>query len=187
MDVYFIAQHYGMPTRLLDWTTNPLAALFFAVRNEKVTKDGDLFVMDAPKLLPAHKKTGKDDKFPNHIVGMRHPYTRDAIGESFWLETKFQDRLILPIVPDNREGRIAQQSSCFTLHTHRSKPEPCGNPTLARIKVEGKQKPDILNELRKLNINEFTIYSDLDHLSREIKRTRGLPVSPLCDCDPQVE
>ena len=104
---------------------------------------------------------------------MRHPYAEEAIGLSFW-EPKWSDlpALVLPIRPDNQVGRIAQQSACFTLHMHRAK--PCDNPTLGRIRIPGDAKLSMLDELRKLNINEFSIYNDLDHLAKEIRRTCGL-------------
>ena len=168
VEIYFVAQHSGIPTRLLDWTMNPLAALFFAVKGRNKDKDGELLIMDAVQLLPS-----KPDGVPKSIVGMRHPYAKEAIGLSFW-EPKVSHlpALVLPIRPDNQAGRIGQQSSCFTLHMYGAK--PCNNPTLRRIKIPSKAKPGMLDDLRKLNINEFSIYNDLDHLAQEIRRTRGL-------------
>jgi FRG domain len=49
-EIYFAAQHYGMPTRLLDWSTNPLAALFFACEG-KERQDGCVYAMDATKVI----------------------------------------------------------------------------------------------------------------------------------------
>jgi hypothetical protein len=57
-----------MPTRPLDWTTNPLAALFFVVKGRNEGKDGELLIMAASKLLPS------DPDVPHSIVTMRHPY-----------------------------------------------------------------------------------------------------------------
>jgi len=165
--LYFIAQHHGMPTRLLDWTANPLTALFFAAsRNE--TEDGDVYMMEPTQIIP---ETSDE---PRHVKTMRHPSVSDAVGISYWHEPqKKREPLILPVRPDNQSGRIGQQSSLFTMHMHECTPKT--NPTLARIKVPaGKTKRELCEELRRLNVNQFSIYNDLDHLSKEICKNWGI-------------
>jgi hypothetical protein len=172
VDVYFLAQHHGMPTRLLDWTTNPLAGLFFAVENQNEHgQEGEVFVMEARRILP--ENSGKTDEIWG-IVGMRHPYTVDAIRPTFWFPMTKKDRraLIIPVRPDNQPGRIGQQSSCFTLHMHKAGDSE--NETLAKLEIPRAAKASILNELHRMNINQFTIFNDLDHLSKDVKRAWGI-------------
>jgi len=80
------AQHHGLPTRLLDWTRNPLVAAYFAVREEH---DGDSAVY-------AFKSNSyvRTENYPD-------PFRRDKIG-------KFIPRHVSP--------RITAQAGLFTIH-----------------------------------------------------------------------
>jgi hypothetical protein len=104
---------------------------------------------------------------------MRNRYVEDAVDFSFWEESDTKrNPFVLPVRPDAAPGRIGQQSSCFTLHMHCA--AAAQNPTMITIKVAADKKPDILQELHRVNIHQFTTYYDLDHLSREIKADWGV-------------
>jgi hypothetical protein len=169
LEVYFLAQHYGMPTRLLDWTSNPLAGLFFAV-SQPDSVNGEVYLMDPTALiLTADESVG----LYKIVYSMRHPYTSDAIRPSFWMEQKLKRKaVILPVRPDNLPGRIGQQSSCFTFHMREA--AEVNNPTMARLTIPAGSKSDLRKELHRLNVNQFTVFNDLDHLSAEMKRSYGV-------------
>lgn len=173
VEVYFAAQHFGMPTRLLDWSTNPLAALFFACDGENGA-DGVVYAMDARKVIPDNAEHKDGRRLPKSVMSMRHDYVEYAVGVSFWdkVAPKQYPPFILPVRPNNVPGRIGQQSSAFTLHMHEA--ADIENPTLLTLAIDANAKAHVQRELHRLNINHFTTYLDLDHLSKEIKRTWGI-------------
>jgi len=151
-----IAQHHGFATRLLDWTQNPLVAVFFAcckVPGEewdtKDKKDGCVycstcgsFVRDVVKL--ANVDVSKD-KYSDIL----------CVKET---GTVYVSRAI--------SQRILNQRGAFTVHNPPTEAiERNEGNLLARLVIPGSMKWDILRHLNDYGINRATLFPDMDGLS----------------------
>ena len=168
--LYFLQQHYGMPTSLLDWTNNALAALFFAAR-EQPEKDGAVFLMDGYELSPTQKAASEYQG----IVTMRHPMFQKALRRIAWDENEKFPKAIMAIRPDVADRRIGLQRSCFTFHVpNRKALTQSENTSLLRFRIPKDAKGRIVADLVLLGIDEFSIYGDLEHLALRLKRAHGI-------------
>ncbi len=173
-ELYFLQQHYRMPTRLLDWTHSPLAALHFAVTEDRYKDDdGALFMMDAYQLAPCQKA----EAHFRGVMTSRSGIFLDALHVIFdWWKPQRFPKFLLPIRPDHFERRISLQRGCFTFHVQgREKLTNAENNSLRSFFIPKNSKPDIEKELFLLGIDAFSIYGDLESLSERLKFAYGVP------------
>jgi hypothetical protein len=169
-DLYFLQQHYRMPTRLLDWSTNPLAALYFVVCDQNLNNEpGELFMMDAYHL--SLTQNASEAEFRG-IVTSRHKMIHDSVHRiSNWRDDKKFPPFIMGVRPGHFDDRIFRQHSYFTFHVpDHPKLTIKENSTLRSFRIPGGGgKLKLKEELSLLAVNDFTVFGDLDHLADWLK------------------
>jgi len=170
-DSYFLMQHYGAPTRLIDWTESPLIALYFAVRDNPGYYDSAVWMLD-----PFALNMRVIDR--NEVIAPSAPGTsKTAVKKvSRWLPGRFTSARNVPhepvaVLPTHFVRRISSQKSCFTIHGAKSNgfdKFQSKNSCLQRIVIAGFAAQDIRNDLQVQGIDETTIFPDLEGLGRAL-------------------
>jgi hypothetical protein len=169
----FLAQHVGLPTRLLDWTENALLALYFALKEEKpVVWMLDPIKLDQYVISPlTSQNAAQFDEFP--LTWVRPEPPAYNIGNEnirgAWENNKGIE-LPVAVHPTYLHPRMSAQRSVFTVHGTKILPLDQLVPSylLARFEILPRARQHIIRDLAILGIQEATVFPDLDGLAREL-------------------
>jgi hypothetical protein len=175
---YFLMQHYGCPTRLLDWTTNPLVALYFAVRKCK-EHDAAVWVLDPWRWNRAHVKNLYGPAIPGWKETEPYLLELEDAFDSEVAEKQTNKKWPIAIEPSHIDRRIAAQGSKFVLFgkcknmldspaINRKQKDRGKHAIVDRIVIPRGRAESILSELNSLGVNQRSLFPDLEGLGQHI-------------------
>lgn len=169
-DWLFLMQHYGVPTRLLDWSESPLVALYFAVEgyNNYPKADAALWSLKPSEL---NKNAGINNANEEFFI----PSFEDVELENYSVEnlssnTRTQLRPLATIATRNN-SRIQAQHGVFTIHHHDRTPiENIGDSThVIKYVIPDGARRTIVNQLSLLGFTKFQLFPELASIGDIIK------------------
>lgn len=143
-----LAQHHGCPTRLVDWSTSPLVAAFFAVNSHPHDTDAKLYALKHADMMTLDTKTG----IVSNGANVQHPLApKDGV---YLIETA------------QVSARIKNQRGIFTLHGDPQK--KLDIPVAQQFDIPKDLRDAFQNKLMDFGIDASHIFPDIDGLCKSL-------------------
>jgi len=174
-----VAQHHGLPTRLLDWTYSPLVALHFATHDTgQFDRDGCVWKVNFAKVheyLPNNLKMAlREEGGEVFTVSILDAHVK-SLAELDGMRSHLANYVIF-FEPPSIDDRIINQFAYFSLASSpnlvlddwlRALPEP---DLWSRIIIPAELKWEVRDKLDQANISERVLFPGLDGISKWLKR-----------------
>ena len=169
-------QHYALPTRLLNITTNPLVALYFACQNTE-SKYAEILIFDVPKKDVLNFED-KDVVVCSNIAKQPNGFTLSDLQGDVQREnpqaviSSFQDlQKVVCVLPKLNNPRISHQQGAFFLFGMQQTKAQCATLNIVprRIIINTSYRKNILQQLSIFGINQSTLFPELDKVLSCIK------------------
>jgi hypothetical protein len=174
-ELLVVAQHHGLPTRLLDWTYSPLVAAHFATHQPEVDTDRTIWRLDWMML---HRKFGLPELalLTEDLVTLFGDEEEDFTPWKLFEDHPKQRDFACMIEPPSVNSRIVTQAAVFTLCSCRESTFDSFLAThgldaaLTRFIIPRAEVPRLRDQLDMAGVDERRLFPDLDGLAGYLRR-----------------
>jgi len=169
IDWWPLMRHYGVPTRLIDWTASFYVALYFAVARLP-DKDGALYLIHAYTLKNAMKGVHGNAEIPSKVTEADSKFQQADAPSIVYLysrKTALLDRMIAQqgiFMVSANVGASCEEILAVEI----PKVADSSQETLRKIRIKASEKPNIMKKLKSMNVTAGSLFPGLDGIGRQL-------------------